>query len=146
MTAVSGAAKKTASRGASTGMSPVVKWGMPALVIAFTIFYVVYFGEPRIPSGVVVPNLVASPMTRIQAEAVVGRLKTATTPGKDGADIAVTFPAASWPERRAGRLALAQEFARADEIVEGRKRTIAFFDPSGSLYAKADAAGVVMLH
>jgi hypothetical protein len=50
-----------------------------------------------------------------------------------------------FPERREGQLALAQQYARADAIVRGRKRAISFLDPDGSLFARADPAkGVAM--
>jgi hypothetical protein len=126
-------------------MSPLVKYGMPALIVVFLLWYFVLGAERKIPTGTVMPDIVAIPMTRIQAEALLERMKDATTAGTGGSDIAVTIPRASWPERRAGQLAVAQQYARADEIVNGRKRTISFFDPGGTLYAKADAAGVVMV-
>ena len=115
------------------------------MIVAFSVWYFVFTGEQGIPVGVVVPNILAAPMSRTEAEGYMRRVRETGTIEARGGDVAVTFPAASWPERRDGQLALAQQVARADEIIEGRKRTIAFYDPAGKLYARAEAAGVMLV-
>ena len=133
------------SHGTKATLSPVVKWGMPALIVAFGVWYFVFAGERRIPVGVVMPNIVTVPMTQIQAEGLLRRVKETGSVETRGADLAVTFPRAIWPERRDGQLALAQQYARAVEMTEGKKRNIGFYDPAGNLYAKADPTGVMMV-
>ena len=52
---------------------------------------------------------------------------------------------ATFPERRDGQLALAQQYSRADELVFGKKRAITFLDPNGNKFARAEPEkGVVM--
>lgn len=126
-------------------LSPPVKFGTPGLIVAFAVWYVFLAGERKIPVGVVLPNLVAIPMVPAQADAFLRRMKETAKVEFRGTELAVTFPAANFPERRAGQLALAQQYARADEIAEARKRVIGFYDPSGSIFARADASGVMMV-
>jgi hypothetical protein len=129
------------------GLSPVVKLGMPLLIAVCAVVYFFAPGARKIPTGVVLPDIVTTPMSHDQAESLLARIKqTATVEnGTNGADVSVTFPTAIWPERRDGQLALAQQYARADGMIEGKKRNIMFYDPTKSLYAKSDAAGVVMV-
>ncbi len=131
---------------ARKGISPAVKWGMPVLIVAFGVWYFIITGERRFPVGVVVPDIVAAPMGKDRAEALLRQMKqTATVETRDGG-IAVTFPKASWPDHRDGQLALAQLYAQADGIMEGKRRAIAFYDPMGTLYAKGDTVGVMLVH
>lgn len=118
---------------------------LSGLVAAFLVWYFVIAADTSVPVGVVVPNFVAAPMGPGEAEATIRRTKETGKVETRGTGIVVTFPAASWPQRRVGQMALAQQFARADEIVEGKKRNIEFIDPEGHVYAKADASGVVMV-
>jgi hypothetical protein len=60
-------------------------------------------------------------------------------------ELLVRISAATYPQQRAGQLALAQQYARADEIVRGRKRAIGFLDPGGTIFARADPAKGVMM-
>jgi hypothetical protein len=48
-------------------------------------------------------------------------------------------------QREEGQLALVQQFTQADEIVEGRKRRIFFYNPNGKLFAQADGVRGVVL-
>jgi hypothetical protein len=50
----------------------------------------------------------------------------------------VSYAANVFPAQLDGQLALAQQFARADEIVEGRKRRMVFYDPQGRIFARSD--------
>ena len=85
------------------------------------------------------------PLTPTQAEAIVKRMKENADVVTKGADIVVTIPAKLWPSRRVGQLALAQEYMHAVEAVEGRKRSILFYDPDGVMFARTDEGGIVML-
>ncbi len=127
------------------GISPVTKFGMPVLIVGFGVWYFVIAGERRIPVGVVIPNIVNAPMPRMQAEAFLKRINATAKSEVVGDVLVVTFTAAMWPEHREGQIALAQQYARADEIIEGKKRKIDFHDPLGVLTARADLTGVMMV-
>jgi hypothetical protein len=132
-------------RGYIDDLSPVVKWGVPALIVVFGVWYAFFSGERRIPVGVVMPNMVVAPMVPAQAEAFLRRMKATAKVEVRGTEVYVTFPAENFPVHRDGQLGLAQQFARADELVEGHKRVITFSDGAGNVFAKASASGVVMV-
>jgi hypothetical protein len=145
-----GGARQSALAAAGSGalalkLSPPVRWGLLGVIVLFGGWYFLFGRERAIPTGVVVADLVAAPVSRGEAEALLRRVKAEATVEERGGELTVSFPAALWPERRAGQLAAAQQYARAVEVVEGRRRNISFFDPSGTLYAKATAEGVVMV-
>lgn len=132
-------------RGYLDELSPVVKWGVPGLLVVFAVWYVFFSGERRIPVGVVMPNMVAAPMVPAQADAFLRRMRATAKVSVRGSEVYVTFPAENFPVHRDGQLALAQQFARADELVEGRRRIITFSDGAGEVFAKASPAGVMMV-
>lgn len=132
------------ARGNAIPISPKVKWGVVGLIAVFAVGYFFLGRERSIPTGVVLANVVASPMSSGEAAALVKRIKQTAKVETRGTELVVTFPEAIWPQQRAGQLAAAQQYFRAVEIVEGKRRNISFYEPSGALYAKADAAGVVM--
>jgi len=98
-----------------------------------------------VPVGVVAPDVTTTRMSKEMAEAFVRQINTGAVVERRGSEITITFQAANWPQRKVGQLALAQQYARAIEIVEGFSRNIRFLDPNGVEFAKADAAGVTML-
>jgi hypothetical protein len=127
--------------------SRVRRWVAIGLLATFTVVYYFLEREPAIPVGVALPNLIAAPMSPTDA---AGELKsvgaTAQVQEHAGA-LTVRISAATFPQRRIGQLALAQQYARADEIVQGHKRAITFLDPDGNPFAKADPEkGVMMTH
>lgn len=121
------------------------RWAAIGVLAAFTAGFYFVERDPRIPSGVVVPNLIAVPMTPIEANGMLTVVnRSAHIEMRDG-ELTVQISDKTFPERRAGQLALAQQYAHADEIVQGHKRAITFLDPSGSKFAHADPEkGVVM--
>ena len=126
-------------------LSPAVKFGVPVVIVAFIAWFAFSGREPGVPVGVVAPDVISAPMSKGMAEAFVRQINASATVDRRGTDITITFQAASWPQRKVGQLALAQQYARAVEIVEGARRNIKFLDPTGAQFAKADAAGVTML-
>ena len=90
------------------------------------------------------PNLIAGGMSQVGAEALLNRINPTAQIEERGGEITVHVPAVSFPERRDGQLAFAQQYARADEIVQGKKRIINFNDPTGVRFARSDDKGVVM--
>ncbi len=125
--------------------SPTMKRGVIGLIVVLGAGYMFINREPNIPTNEVVANILVAPMSVGEAAALVQRVKVAAKVDVRDADIAVTFPQALWSEKRSGQLAMAQQYARAVAIVEGKSRNITFYDPAGVLYARADAAGVVMV-
>lgn len=125
--------------------SPAVRWGTVAVIVAFAAWYVFAGRERSIPNGVVLPEIVVSPMTRGEAEAVIKRMSETGQVDEAGAELAVHFPAATFPELRSGQLALAQRYASADVMVHGSKRVIAFYDPDGKVFARFDPSKGAMM-
>jgi len=130
---------------ASARRSRLIRWSAIGALAAMTAAYYISARERPIPVGVVLPNLIAGPMSPSEAAVT---LDAFNGPGqvevRDGV-LVVRVGAAGFPQRRDGQLALAQQFARADEIVQGKKRAISFLDPGGSEFARADPAkGVSM--
>jgi hypothetical protein len=121
------------------------RWGAIGLLAAFTGGYYFIARDRVIPVGVAIPNLIAGPMSPLAAAGILTTVNgTAQVEERDG-ELTVRASAATFPERRDGQLAFAQQYARADEIVQGHKRAISFLDPGGNRFARADPEkGVVM--
>lgn len=155
------AARRTPHRSGTTGdITPVVKaaatdgWQRASawmvrqplslriaggtLVLAVLLWLIVP-GE-QVDRPVVLPSdITATPMQRAEAEALLRQTRQNALVDVQQDEVFVSYPEATFPALEAGRLALAREFAQADEIVEGRKRRINFYDPSGKLFAQSDA-------
>lgn len=123
----------------------IKRWGAIGALAAFTIGFYLFTRDRVIPVGVALPNLITIPMSPGDAARTIKAYESATRVDPRVGSVTVRISAATFPERRDGQLALAQQYARADEIVMGRKRRISFIDPDGAQFAKADPAiGVVM--
>ena len=132
-------------RAVFTRLTPVQRWGIIGLLAVVTVGYYLATRERVIPVGVAIPNLIAAPMSPGEAASTLKTVnETAQVEVRDG-ELSVRFASAAFPESREGLLALAQQYARADEIVEGRKRAINFLDPDGNRFARSDPEkGVAM--
>ena len=132
-------------RTAMESKSRAKRWGVIGFLALFTGGYWFMTREPTIPVGTPVPNLIAGPMSQLEAAGIVKSTSAGSEPEvKDGVLI-VRVAAIRFPERRIGQIALAQQYARADEIVTGKKRPITFIDPTGQKFASSDPQkGVVM--
>lgn len=121
------------------------RWAAIGALAVFTGGFYFATRDRVIPVGIALPNLIAAPMSSGEATRILERVNaTAQVDVADGA-VTVRVSAATFPERRDGQLAFAQQYARADEIVQGHKRPITFLDPTGISFAKADPdKGVVM--
>jgi hypothetical protein len=126
-------------------LSHARRWGIIGLLAVATVGYYVATRERVIPVGVVVPNLIAASMSPDEAASILRAVnKTAQVEVRDG-ELVVRIASAAFPQRREGQLALAQRYARADAIVEGRERAISFLDPDGNRFARSDPGkGVAM--
>jgi hypothetical protein len=121
------------------------RWSFIGALAAITVGTYFATREQVIPVGVAIPNLIAGPMSQGDANGILKTVNgSAQVEEKDG-ELTVKIPAATFPERRIGQLALAQQYARAVEITSGRKRAIIFLDPAGVRFARADSVkGVTM--
>ena len=120
------------------------RWALIGVLAAFTVGFWFFTREPNVPVGVAMPNLIAGTMTPIEAAGILKRVSGASQPEVKDGDLIVKV-VIGFPERRMGQMALAQQYARADEIVSGKKRPISFLDPQGQKFAHSDAVkGVVM--
>ncbi len=140
-----GAGLAGAPRAVLARLTPAQRWGMIGLLAVATAGYYFATRDRVIPVGVAVPNLIAAPMSPAEA---AGTLKTVNETAQlevRNGELSVRMSPAAFPQKREGQLALAQQYARADEIVEGRKRAINFLDPDGNRFARSDPAnGVAM--
>jgi hypothetical protein len=119
-------------------LSPAQRWGLIGVLAIVTAGYYFASRERVIPVGVAVPNLIATPMSPSEAASTLRTVnETAQVELRDG-ELTVRISAAAFPQKREGQLALAQQYARADAIVEGRTRPIRFLDPDGSAFARSD--------
>jgi hypothetical protein len=120
--------------------SPVVRWSGAGILFVLLLWVIVGGEEgPTFTPGTVPSNVIATPMQREEAEALIRHTReTALVEEQSGDELFVSYPAATFPVREDGQVALAQQFARADEIVSGRKRRITFYNPNGRIFAQAD--------
>ena len=125
--------------------SRLMRWSAIGALAAITLAYYISSRERPIPVGVVLPNLIGGTMSPSEAAVTLDAFNGPGQLDMRNGVLVVRMEAAGFPQRRDGQLALAQQFARADEIVQGKKRAISFLDPGGSEFARADPAkGVTM--
>jgi hypothetical protein len=123
----------------------VKRWSIIGVLAVVTIGYYFFSREPSVPTGVALPDLITIPMSAGDAARMVKSYEGTTQMDPRTGGLIVRISSKTFPERRIGQLALAQQYAHADEIVMGRKRAISFIDPGGMEFAKADPAAGVML-
>lgn len=124
--------------------SPVVRWTGLAIVIVLVLWQVTAPAEGDLPAGATVPEVALAPMAREEAEAVLRQTRENALVDVQQDEVFVSYTAAAFPVREDGQFLLAQQYARADAVVEGRKRRIFFYNPNGKLFAQSDAArGVI---
>jgi len=133
------------ARRVSARRSRVLLWGFVAVLTALTAGYLYAGRERTVPAGVVMPNFLAAPMSPIEATNTISAVNGTSQVEERNGELTVRVAAAIFPVKRTGQLALAQQYARADEMVLGRKRAISFLDAAGSIFARADPEkGVAM--
>lgn len=119
--------------------TPVVRWSALGIVVVLVIWMTTGGEtEPKFAAGSVPSNIIATPMQRDEAIALIKQTRETALVEEQAGEVMVSYPAASFPLLEEGQVALAQQFARADEIVEGRKRRIFFYNPSGRIFAQSD--------
>lgn len=120
--------------------SATVRWAGAGILFVILLWRVTQSpDEASFATGSVPSNIIATPMQREEALALINRTRSTALVEVQGNDeVFVSYPAATFPLHEDGQIALAQQFARADEIVEGRKRRIFFYNPSGRVFAQSD--------
>lgn len=119
--------------------SPVVRWSGLGILVVAVLWTLSLGNQPKqLVPGSVPSNIIASGMERGEAIALVKRTRETALVETQADEVMVSYPAATFPILPEGQFALAQQFARADEIVEGRKRRIFFYNPSGRMFAHSD--------
>jgi hypothetical protein len=126
--------------------TPTVRWAGAGIVILLIFWMATGSDEPTLEPGVVQSEIIATPLEREEALAIIRRTRETALVDIQSDEVFVSYPAATFPLRPDGQLALVQQFTEADEIVEGRKRRIFFYNPNGKLFAQADGVrGVVLV-
>ncbi len=127
------------ARGFFMKQSAVVRVTSVAIVV-IVLIWVFTSGEQTktFEVGSVPSNIIATPMQRAEAIALLKQTRETALVDMQSDEVFVSYPAATFPLLEEGQIALAQQFARADEIIEGRKRRIFFYNPSGRIFAQSD--------
>ena len=94
----------------------------------------------------VVPStLTATPAERDEALRLLARTRDSALVETQADEVMVSYSAAVFPLDPARQRQLVEAFARADEIVEGRKRRIFFYNPAGRVFAQSDGVTGITL-
>jgi hypothetical protein len=118
--------------------SPIVRWATAGILVILLAWMFTGEEQPTFESGEVPSNVIVTPMQQEEAVALIKHTRETALVDESSDEVFVSYPAASFPLRADGQIALAQQFARADEIVNGRKRRIFFYNPNGKVFAQAD--------
>lgn len=148
--AQAGAKKEAAATGPLRGLveafrrqSPIVRWSSAGIALVLLLW--AFTGRERSFTQEMVERVQPDerPMSREEAIAHIRRTRETALVETQADEVHVSYGASTFPVQPEGQLALVRQFIRADEIVEGRKRRIFFYAPSGRLFAQADGAGGV---
>lgn len=125
--------------------TPLVRYTSVGIALVLLLWWATS-GEPQFETGVVQSDIIATPMQREEALAFIKQTRETAIVDVQQDEVFVSYAAAAFPMLEAGQLALVQQFTTADEIVEGRKRRIYYYNPNGKLFAQADGVrGVVLV-
>jgi hypothetical protein len=126
--------------------TPLVRWSGAGIIIVLILWVATGGGQREFEVGVVQSDIIATPLQRDEAIALIRQTREQALVDIQSDEVFVSYPAATFPVQEAGQLALVQQFTEADEIVEGRKRRIFFYNPNGKLFAQSDGVrGVVLV-
>ncbi|HET8771025.1 MAG TPA: hypothetical protein VFM71_08575 [Gemmatimonadaceae bacterium] len=129
-------------------MSPVVRWTGLGIVLVVAAWLVLPGGPAVRPSGAVGSVAVAPErpmMSLIEAQAVLRKTREVALVESQPDQVFVSYRAATFPLKEEGQLELAKRYAEADEVVEGRRRRINFYNPNGRVFAQSDPVkGIVV--
>lgn len=126
--------------------TPIVRWTGLGIILVL-LFWA--FSDPATPPTAPAGTPVAfdtAPMTPAEAQAIIQRTRQTALVEANGDEVFVSYHAATFPVRPEGQVELVRQFARADEVLSGRRRKVFFYEPSGRMYARADpVSGIVTL-
>lgn len=119
--------------------TPIVRWSATGIAVVGAL-WLFTGGEETPRSGPVATpaNVDAPAMSREEAVAIIKRTRESALVEEQSDEISVSYPAATFPVQPEGQVMLAMQFARADEVVTGRKRRMFFHTPSGRMFAQSD--------
>jgi len=135
----------TEIRGVVMRQSPVVRWSSLGIVLVAVLWIATGSSGGSPANGATTEVVIATPLQRDEALAVIKQTRETALVDVQQDEVFVSYPAATFPLREEGQLALVQRFAEADGIVEGRKRRIFFYNPNGKIFAQSDASRGVTL-
>lgn len=125
--------------------TPLVRWtGLGIIVVLLFWVFSDPAPPPTAPAGTPVA-VDAAPMTSAEAQAIIQRTRETALVEMNGDEVFVSYFAATFPVESAAQVTLVRQFVRADEIVTGRRRSIAFYEPNGRVYARADPVNGIAL-
>lgn len=130
--------------------TPTVRWaGLGILVMLLLWAFTGDDGQARTnvmdAPGTPVAGDSLPPMTYEQAVAYVQHTRSTALVEVHSEEVFVNFAGATFPLTEEGQVALVRRFAQADEIVEGKRRRIYFYNPAGRLFAQSDRVTGVTL-
>ncbi len=125
--------------------SPVVRWSSVGILAVLILWIATSPGDATFEPGKPTEQVIATAMQRDEALAVIRQTRELALVDVQQDEVFVSYPAATFPVREEGQLALVQRFAEADALVEGRRRRIFFYNPNGKLFAQSDASRGVIL-
>jgi hypothetical protein len=121
--------------------TPVARWSAAGIVVVGCLW--LFTDGPPATTGTAqadtTATVVESPMSMEEAVSLIRHTRTTALVEEQSDEVNVSYPAATFPIQPDGQVMLARQFARADEVVNGRKRRIVFHSPSGRKFAQSDA-------
>ena len=137
-----GALRSNAARAGGFIMrqSPIVRWSGLGIIVMILVWNLADSRSARVtsPPGTVPANIITAEMSRDEAIALIKQTREQAVVESNADELFVSYAAATFPVQPEGQLALVQQFTRADELIESRKRRITFYDPQGRVFAKSD--------
>lgn len=88
---------------------------------------------PSVPS-----TLTVTPAERDAAITLIQSTRAQALVETQADEVMVSYSAAAFPLDPAAQRQLVEAFVRADEMVEGRKRRVVFYNPAGRVFAQSD--------
>jgi hypothetical protein len=131
--------------------TPIVRWTGAGIVLLLLLWAftggddTTAAANPMTAPGEAVGGEALPPITREDALAHIAQTRGTALVEVQSDEVFVSFAAANFPLDEPGQVLLVRRFAQADEVVEGRRRRIYFYNPTGRLFAQSDAVTGVTL-
>lgn len=121
--------------------TPIVRWSAAGIAVVLLLWMFIGSDAPPRPApdaGMTKLEGELPPMSRNQALGVIQQTRNTALVETHSDEVFVNYSAATFPLREDGQAMLVRQFVAADEIVEGKKRRIFFYSPSGRMFAQSD--------